>query len=163
MTHCLSELVLGFSLWGSYLFMYLFGERTSRWGLSNINEMHSPDALALFECYVFPSCYPCLGNVIIFWCGKWGQLVYYFYYHCIYTALSGVAGEINEQGTMQYKQAKECFFARMKKRDYALFGRVVISCFITSCVSFFNIYMWQYVWVFFVNIKFKSQLYTTSD
>lgn len=74
-----------------------------------------------------PSRYPCLGNVIIFWCGEWGQLVYYFYYHCIYTALSSVAGEINERGRMQYREAWPCLlFTRVKKRDYVLFGDVVI-------------------------------------
>lgn len=76
---------------------------------------------------ISPPHYPCLGNVIIFWCWEWGQLVYYFYYHCIYTALSSVAGEINERATDAIKKSMAMLsFARMKKRDYVLFGYVVI-------------------------------------
>lgn len=43
-----------------HLFMYLFGKSGSEWWLSNINEMHSPDALVLFKCYVFPVSCPLL-------------------------------------------------------------------------------------------------------
>lgn len=60
MSHCLSLLELSFSLKCTYLFMYLFGKSGSEWWLSNINEMHSPDALVLFKCYVFPVSCPLL-------------------------------------------------------------------------------------------------------
>lgn len=75
--------------------------------------------------------HPCLGNVIIFWCGEWGQLVYYFYYHCIYTALFQCCrGNKWARHRCNIRKAWWCFFlffpTRMKKRDYALFGYVVI-------------------------------------
>lgn len=74
MSHCLSLPEASFSLKCTYLFMYLFGESESECWLSNINEMHPPDALVLFKCYVFLlSCLPlssycAVENALLFCC-----------------------------------------------------------------------------------------------
>lgn len=83
--------------------MYLFVQSGSGWWLSNINEMHSPDGLVLFECYVFLSfsvfsSHRAFENAILFWLWEWGQHVYYFHYYCIYTALARRAFGTNGMG-----------------------------------------------------------------